>query len=1442
VWIGMALIALPAAQGQPAKDTIPAAKLLGSSPRVAARLTAAQAKADQAQWAEAIAEYQTILDDHGDELTPLDPKNPDHCVSVRHLCHLRIAALPAEALKLYRARVDEPAKKRLEQATPARDEALLRRLIEEAFCSGAAEQALDWLGDLAFERGDFAAAERCWSLLALSPTQAVSAKEKKAAPRLLYPSPQGDVALIRAKQILALLFRGDQAAAVEELKAFQALHPKSEGHFAGRNGNYLQTLQTFADKKQIGAGLVGEAAWRTFGGAPSRNPPFVPLPNCRWLEEPWHVRLDGKPADDKPEMPAKPLTASENARRLAFQPAIIGDRVIVADSRCVNVFDLLNGRRRARFDLFDDAKHAGLKLDVTLPVKHDERYTVSIADDRIYARLGTTGMAYPAEAKDGAVPLEVMNSVLVCLDLSDAHDKLPVRWQVASRSNDKDIALFEGAPLVHEGRAYLARMRFTPSWCISEIDCYDALTGVRHWRQQLCEGQELTKTGESRYQQQLLTLAGPNIVYCSHSGAIAAVDAASGKRVWAVRYPRRLYQSTNGTPNPRELCPCVYSAGRVYAAPADCDRILCLDAYTGRTLWESKPLEVVNLLGIAKGRLIFTTGSFPRGIRALDAVRGTDQRGWLQPEDGQDELPTVGRGLFAGNVVLWPTRKRLWVLNQEDGSVAQPESVALAAVPPGNLAVGSGCLVVATDKELLGYVAPARKLEQRRKEANAQPQSMEALHRLAVAQADAGLPDEDGKYLRYLDRSARAPSIWGGMAEGHREPRQRYEALLEFARQAATANDWTKAASYYQRVVPTDLTSSGSPWQLAALMEQAERWERARKPDEAIQAWQRILGSPMLRSATLVSPEGTWHPAGPYAARQIEQIIKMYGRGSYDLWDKHALSLRKTTGGDWEQFKRNGNVDMYPNAQTIREAVARRIDEADKAQDYRVVAEWCRWQVRYAEDSLRATAAKRLERAYEGMHKAQLAQAKQAESSRLSVPLKESWKIELAQRDSEHRLPLEPVGQAAGPATASAGQRPAPQDSLFFVRNERVLSCRDAVAGKLRWASDIGVPVSWLGSHADLILAGGRGGVVALSRANGQLAWAFLVPTWPFVVERPTFAAFRLVGGRLFLLSDQRCLVCLDVDTGQVLWTRWAPSASIEPLEPGGRFQPSFLATATRVWIQTSAGKVWLLDSATGRTLRESGSERRSTWRNPPLLLSEREACIVPDGQHMSLVDLSGGKEIWKHEVERRTSLSGEAPQVLAQGANILLCVARNYGYEVDRLDPATGQRRWAKPILFAHGKPQLSLAAVDETAFYVATGQQLGAFALSDGARLWELPLPGATSDWQVVRSGAYVLAWPVHALPEWQPAVLVKRCLFTDPSLLVPTQAPLAGAWRTGLAVWAAESVAPSHLPVLVCAAKDGRVLQRLNFTGQGPTAAVRVVDRRLIVTTTGVAWGLQ
>src|SRR5207253_11090683 len=111
------------------------------------------------------------------------------------------------------------------------------------------------------------------------------------------------------------------------------------------------------------------------------------------------------------------------------------------------------------------------------------------------------------------------------------------------------------------------------------------------------------------------------VISCTHSGAVVALDAATGKRAWAVRYPTTTAKPFDGT-LPRDLCPCLFSRGRVFAAPADADRIFCLDALTGEKIWESSPNHVVQLLGVSRGKLFVTLGGYPQGIRAYHAGNG----------------------------------------------------------------------------------------------------------------------------------------------------------------------------------------------------------------------------------------------------------------------------------------------------------------------------------------------------------------------------------------------------------------------------------------------------------------------------------------------------------------------------------------------------------------------------------------------------------------------------------------------------------------------------------------------------------------------------------------------------------------------------------------------------------------------------------------------------
>src|SRR5205807_510668 len=118
-----------------------------------------------------------------------------------------------------------------------------------------------------------------------------------------------------------------------------------------------------------------------------------------------------------------------------------------------------------------------------------------------------------------------------------------------------------------------------------------------------CESSEL-KAGAPRHRHHLLTVAGPQVIYCSQAGAIVALDALTGRRSWAVRYPGRADRADEDESPPRDLAPCVFADGRLYAAPTDSDRLFCLDPMTGHTLWERDQMVVIHLLGVANGRLI----------------------------------------------------------------------------------------------------------------------------------------------------------------------------------------------------------------------------------------------------------------------------------------------------------------------------------------------------------------------------------------------------------------------------------------------------------------------------------------------------------------------------------------------------------------------------------------------------------------------------------------------------------------------------------------------------------------------------------------------------------------------------------------------------------------------------------------------------------------------
>lgn len=660
-------------------------------------------------WEQAAEAYEFLLNDSGDALVTL-PAGPDVAssartsIQVRRLCHFRLAALPTSALAPYRERLAAESRRLLALGRKKGDSAPLRQLVDQMVCCGCGEEALDLLGDLAFERGDFDEARHWWRQLAALPADEATSG---AGSLLRFPGANVETARVEAKQILALAFQGRLTQAQEELARFHRRYPHARGILGGKDDFYSTTVQG-AMRGVVKAGLANNAdPWTTFGGSDTRNHVLTVCPPARlWEDGPtWQIPL---PTLDPPKKGKNrhhdALERHGATRSAVFHPVIVDQQVLLADARSVTSYHLQSGKRLFHYDLKSAGLSEGNGSDRNLATP---RFTFSADRGRAYVRLGRQWLA-PARDGDPHEP-----SYLVCLDLAEPGNTARQRelWHVKTQADE----FFEGSPLVRGGRTYIAMSRTVGKRVVTAIQCYDAWGRLR-WSRDVCDCPEFEDNAAARSRQHLLTWAGGQLVYCTHTGAIVAVDPWNGRTLWAVRYPSHP-AAPDGEPSPRDLAPCVADDGRVFVAPLDCDRLYCLDTFTGQVLWERDGFAVVQLLGATCGRVFLTT---PQGVHAVSAATGLTI--WQQPSEGR--LAGRGRGLIAGGWLFWPTQddrlpmRALTLVDgrqqkgDEESPFAEPsffDPTQLRLIPAGNLAFGHGCLIVAGIDTLVVFV-PADRL------------------------------------------------------------------------------------------------------------------------------------------------------------------------------------------------------------------------------------------------------------------------------------------------------------------------------------------------------------------------------------------------------------------------------------------------------------------------------------------------------------------------------------------------------------------------------------------------------------------------------------------------------------------------------------------------------------------------------------------------------------
>lgn len=661
------LIALAGtAAAQPGANTAEAANLRGDSAQTAKRLKEIKLKLEKGS-ADAGDELQKLVDEVGDDLVP-DGKR---YVSARRAAHALFAQLPADALKAHRDRTEVPARALLDRAKQARDPRALWALVDRYPVSGPADEGLLLLGELLFERGEFRTAEGAWRRLL-----------PDGGADVPYPGSRADLARVRALVALAAIFQNEPGRAQDLVAAFKAKHPDARGPLAGKTGPYIDTLEAqLAARPALPPDATAGAAWPAFGGAPDRAgrcPAGLP-------------HFPARPTFTKALPDALARAGNAPARAPYGYPVIAGGEVFVSDGDRVFAFDRTGEHSRDRY---------APVLRNKPPTEPDASASLAVAGGRVYARLGAHALAPPGGKQ--------ADSFLVCLGLARA-GKFDELWKLPPPESDRAPCAWEGAPLVHERRLWAVYTKFDAGRAVQVLACYDPADADEPparpaWTVELCDAP--TATGRTR--QDLLALAGRHVVFCSNTGAAVAVDAATGKRAWAVRYPR-----SKKPPVPSgDAAPALAHAGRVFLVPADGERALALDAETGSVLWQSAPLEGARAIGVSRDRLVVAASGPTRGIRALNVETGSQtEGGWIQTTE---ELLTYGQGLVADNLILWPTRGGLFRLDPNTGRPLGDPRTGPGGDPFfGHLACADGLLAVVTPSHLWLYEAETKKVEPR---------------------------------------------------------------------------------------------------------------------------------------------------------------------------------------------------------------------------------------------------------------------------------------------------------------------------------------------------------------------------------------------------------------------------------------------------------------------------------------------------------------------------------------------------------------------------------------------------------------------------------------------------------------------------------------------------------------------------------------------------------
>ncbi|MCA9114566.1 MAG: PQQ-binding-like beta-propeller repeat protein [Planctomycetaceae bacterium] len=1255
---------------------------LDVDPSVVRKLASVRDYAGDGQWPQAVSLIREVAARHSETL--ISPE-PGQYVSVGMYCNLLVCSLPPEGLAVYRQQVDTQAGQWLEQGGKYRDNRLLERLVREAFASSQGDDALLLLGEAAWEQGQPAVARALWTSILPLPDRPPPGTP---LPTLRFPDTDLPQAEIFARLILCSLAEGDLPRAREELRLFRVRFPEYRGTLAGQTGILADLLSSLLQQKDNWPAQETRGTVSTFALSSDRNGSVTDPPDVGTVR--WTVPLPG-PRLSVLTRPGAPPQAGP----LSWYPAIWDSLVLANDGSRVFAWNLFTGRPawsegiESPHPVDDAIIYQSSAEDADLypagVVEGVPRYTLTIDQGRLFARMGTpltTGFDDP---------IRTFRSEIVCLDLQQGQGRLLWKMDASDLPVPEGLRGFEGTPVADGNRVYVSWRSNRPQTEI-HVACLRAADGTLLWNRRVCAVAPEATSGRKVAGHRLLTV-GAGRVYCStDSGAIAALDASDGSLLWVRTYPGRFRAGARLVEADLSpgLVPCLYHQDRIYAAPADSDSLFCLDASSGRLVWSQTVRGgISHLIAALRGRLIVA------GHRLWGIDLETGQIAWHTGFDDPD-AGSYGRGAVAGQLVYWPTREEIFVVDVVSGRIERRVQLqASHGEQGGNLTIADGHLLIAGPQKLVAFSQYSRLRRQFGEELSSAPASPLLWLKLGLLEDSAGnFTQAEDAWEQALKHSS-SETLFRG-----RPPAETIRPWLARARLAAAARNFTQG-EHDAAVRQVNAATRDAPpphlairsWNLLAEIELARN-----RPVAAIVAWRNILRlREQLRQRAGPVPE-------PLRFSPVADSLTERDPQSSKLLQAAPRGLQRI-----EQTRRLVESSSLQDCQVQAEAAVRAaLESGDPAAALLAVTrvfpdEPAGWQAIW---NLTRDNPEPLQRDSGAMVLRELRTTSTAAAEsfrRLAVASTGGPYFDLLQDaglDRPAPSPLETAEENQPQATAPADSRPPAARSLPEIREVWRLPLsagRKVILPESPAASDIsgflvcGDQTSW---HR------ARDGTTVFQLPDGlqpQLAWQ--------------------IGRRLIVSDRQQQLVAVSTRNGKVFWNRITAPAATATSAPGPASSDSFLPWQPRgstmllarerdeltAWSLVDGARLWSLPAGSARLL----TDRPSDLSSAVLLSASRSGSQLLQLQHDGPVAVA--------TVGPVIALAG------CTNSRIILLTADG---SLTAVRSETGQAPvllWEakSPVTTSHAPPALHIAG--EVVIIVSDGHTLLGFDLENGSQLWQ-------------------------------------------------------------------------------------------------------------------------